>query len=123
MNSDILYQGNSTITLETHPDYLHPVVVKKHAKRHPSQNSLRTLENEYQMTSALKTVDGVRKALEQQSVDNQAVLMLEYIEGGTLQDTIRKTIITRNKICIFFNGFSFNSFMMKTILTVFIKVL
>ena len=37
MSRDILYQGNSTITVETHPDYAHPVVIKKPSKRHPSQ--------------------------------------------------------------------------------------
>ena len=37
MDRDILYQGNSTITMETHPDYAHPVVIKKPARRHPSQ--------------------------------------------------------------------------------------
>jgi PAS domain S-box-containing protein len=88
MNRDILYQGNSTITVETHPDYAHPVVVKKPAKRHPSQRSLRTLENEFQMTRALDGVEGVRQTLGQQSIDNQPALILEYIEGETLQDTI-----------------------------------
>jgi hypothetical protein len=37
MDRDILYQGNSTITMETHSDYAHPVVIKKPSKRHPSQ--------------------------------------------------------------------------------------
>jgi hypothetical protein len=37
MDRDILYQGNSIITVETHPDYEHPVVIKKPSKRHPSQ--------------------------------------------------------------------------------------
>ncbi len=37
MDRDILYQGNSTITVETHPDYDHPVVIKRPSKRHPSQ--------------------------------------------------------------------------------------
>jgi hypothetical protein len=37
MNRDILYQGNSTITVETQPDYANPVVIKKPSKRHPSQ--------------------------------------------------------------------------------------
>jgi len=63
MNRDILYQGNSIITVETHPDYAHPVVIKKPARRHPSQRSLRYLENEYQMTRALNAVEGVRKAM------------------------------------------------------------
>ena len=37
MDRDILYQGNSIITVETLPDYAHPVVIKKPSKRHPSQ--------------------------------------------------------------------------------------
>ena len=70
-NREILYQGNTIITVETHPDYDHPVVIKRPSKRHPSQRSLRSLENEYQMTRALHAVEGVRKALGQQSIDNQ----------------------------------------------------
>jgi serine/threonine protein kinase len=90
MNSEILYQGNSTITVETHPDYAQPVVVKKPAKRHPSQRSLRTLENEYEMTRALDGVEGVRQTLGQQSIDNQPALILEHIEGETLRETIER---------------------------------
>jgi hypothetical protein len=67
MNRDILYQGNSVISIEILPDYAHPVVIKKPAKRHPSQPTLRSLENEYQMTRTLSSVKGVRKALGQQS--------------------------------------------------------
>ena len=37
MDRDILYQGNSIITVETLPDYAHPVVIKRPSKRHPSQ--------------------------------------------------------------------------------------
>jgi len=33
----VIYQGNSVISIETHPEYSHPVVVKKPSKRHPSQ--------------------------------------------------------------------------------------
>ena len=35
MKQDIIYQDNSVISVETHPDYLHPVVIKKPSKRHP----------------------------------------------------------------------------------------
>jgi predicted ATPase/tRNA A-37 threonylcarbamoyl transferase component Bud32 len=93
MNREILYQGNSTITVETHPDYDHPVVIKKPARRHPSQRSLRILENEYQMTRALHGVEGVRKALGQQSIENQPALILEYVEGETLWDTIARNAL------------------------------
>ncbi|GAG31442.1 unnamed protein product, partial [marine sediment metagenome] len=67
MDRDILYQGNSIITVETHPDFAHPVVIKRPSKRHPSQRSKRSLENEYEMTRALNSVEGVRNALGQQS--------------------------------------------------------
>jgi serine/threonine protein kinase len=98
-NRDILYQGNSTITVETHPDYAHPVVIKKPSKRHPSQRSLRILENEYQMTRALHAVEGVRKVLEHQSIENQPTLVLEYVDGETLRENIeRKELDLRSKL-------------------------
>ena len=90
MNSDILYQGNSTITIETLPDYSQPVVIKKPAKRHPSQRILRSLENEYQITHSLDKVEGVRKVLGKTTIENQPALILEYIEGETLGDYIVK---------------------------------
>ncbi len=45
MQQNIIYQGNSVISLETHPEYSHPVVIKKPFKRHPSRQSLRSLES------------------------------------------------------------------------------
>jgi serine/threonine protein kinase len=83
---NIIYQGNSIISIETLPDYPHPVIVKKPAKKHPSQRHIRSLEKEYEMTSALEAIRGVRKVLEQKSVDNQPVLLLECIDGETLRD-------------------------------------
>ncbi len=41
MEQNIIYQGNSLISIEIHPEYSHPVVIKKPSKRHPSQRSLR----------------------------------------------------------------------------------
>jgi PAS domain S-box-containing protein len=87
-NKRIIHRGNSTISVEKLPDYTHPVVIKKPSKHHPSRQVLRFLENEYKMTRALNTVDGVRKALVQKSIDNQPALILGYIEGQTLRDTI-----------------------------------
>jgi len=84
----VIYQGNSVISIETHPEYSHPVVVKKPSKRHPSQRSLRSLEREYEMTRSLNEVEGVRKVLGQQVIKNQPVLILEYVAGETLRDTI-----------------------------------
>ena len=98
---DIIYQGNSIISLETLPDYPQPVIVKKPAQKHPSQRHIHSLEKEYEMTHALGAVEGVRKVLEQKSVDNQPVLILENIDGETLQDyNASKGLSLRSKLKI-----------------------
>ena len=88
-HQDVIYQGNSIISKEVHPDHAQPVAIKKPARRHPSRRSLRTLENEFQMTRALDAVEGVRKSLGQQSTEEGSGLILEYIEGETLRNTIK----------------------------------
>ncbi len=94
-----IYQGNSVISVETLPEYSHPVVIKKPSKRHPSRRSLRSLEKEYEMTRSLNAVEGVRKVLGQQSIENQPALVLEYIDGETLRDHIgRKTLSLHAKL-------------------------
>ena len=99
MQQNIIYQGNSVISVETHPDYAHPVVIKKPFKRHPSRRHLRSLEKEYEITRSLNEVAGVRKALGQQSIQGQPALILEYIDGQTLRDHIgRKTLNLRQKL-------------------------
>ena len=101
MQQNIIYQGNSVISVETHPDYAHPVVIKRPSKSHPSRRSLRSLEKEYEITSALNDVAGVRKALGRQSLEGQPALILEYIDGETLRDHIRrKTFNLREKLTI-----------------------
>ena len=66
VQQNIIYQGNSLISVETLTEYSQPVVIKKPSKHHPSRRSLRFLEKEYEMTRSLNDVDGVRKALGQQ---------------------------------------------------------
>jgi len=36
MQQNILYQGNSVISVEIYPEFFHPLAIKKPAKRHPS---------------------------------------------------------------------------------------
>jgi serine/threonine protein kinase len=99
MQQNIIYQGNSVISVETHPDYAHPVVIKKPFKRRPSRRNPRSLEREYEMTQSLNDVAGVRKALGQRSIEGQPALILEYIDGETLRDQIgRKTFNLRQKL-------------------------
>ena len=96
---EIIYQGNSTVSVETPPDYPHPVVIKRPSKPHASQRHILSLEKEYEMTRSLDTVEGVRKAFEQQSIENQPVLILEYIDGETLRDLIAiETLNLRSRL-------------------------
>ena len=99
MQKNIIYQGNSVISVETLPEYSHPVVIKKPSKSHPSRRSLRSLEREYEMTRSLDAVEGVRKALGQKQIEDQQVLILEYIDGETLRDCVaRKELDLRSKL-------------------------
>ena len=98
MQQNTIYQGNSIISVETLPEYSQPVVVKKPAKRRPSRRILRSLEKEYEMTRSLNTVEGVRKALGQQSIENQQALILEYIDGETLRDHIKSKTLSLHEI-------------------------
>jgi serine/threonine protein kinase len=105
LDKESIYQGNSIISIETLPDYAHPVAVKKSLERHPSRlSSRRSLENEYEMTRSLDAVEGVRRALGLQSIDNRPALILEYIEGETLLDCIsKKTLNLLSKLEIAVN--------------------
>jgi len=94
MQQNIIYEGNSVISVETHPEYSHPVVIKKPSKRHPSQRDIRPLENEYEITRPLDAVKGVRQALGQKSIGNQPALILEYIDGETLRDHIKSKTLS-----------------------------
>jgi serine/threonine protein kinase len=99
IEQNLIYRGNSIISIEKVAEYPHPVVLKKPLKRHPSRRSLRSLEKEYEMTRSLNAVAGVRQALGQQSIEDQPALILEYIDGETLRDHIgRKTFNLRQKL-------------------------
>jgi serine/threonine protein kinase len=98
---NIIYQGNSEISVETLPDYTHPVVIKIPSKRHPSRRSLRSLEKEYEMTRSLNEVAGVRQVLGLHSIEDQPALILEYIDGEPLREYIRqKALDLRAKLKI-----------------------
>jgi PAS domain S-box-containing protein len=81
---DILHQGNSIVSIEKLSDYSQPVVVKQPSKNRTSRRIMESLEREYEMTLSLGEVEGVRKALGQKQIEDQQVLILEYIDGETL---------------------------------------
>jgi len=98
-NKDIIYQGNSMISIENLPEYSHPVVIKKPSKKYTSQRNIRSLEKEFEITQSLNSVKGVRKVFEQKSIEKTPVLILEYIDGQTLRDYIRgKKLSLRAKL-------------------------
>ena len=84
----IIHQGNSVITTEILPDYSQPVVIKKPSNQDSSGWGFHSLEREYEMTRSLDSVEGVRKALGEKQIEDKQVLILEYIDGETLQDHI-----------------------------------
>jgi hypothetical protein len=59
---NIIYQGNSIISIETLPDYPHPVIVKKPAQKHPSPHLIRSLEKEYEMIRLALSVEGALRS-------------------------------------------------------------
>jgi predicted ATPase len=88
--SDVIYRGDSTISVESLPAFSKPVVVKRPSGRPASRQYLRSLEREYELTRALDGVAGVRQALGRQSVGDQPALILEYIEGETLHQLVER---------------------------------
>lgn len=97
--SEVLYRGNSIISLEILPGYPHPVIVKRPVKQTESRRTIRSLEREYEMTGSLDGVEGVLKVVAQQTIGHQPALILEYIDGATLQETIeKKTLDLRAKL-------------------------
>jgi hypothetical protein len=61
---NIIYRGNSIISIENLPEYAHPVIVKKPAQKHPSERHIRSLEKEDEMTRVFDKIRGVRKVLD-----------------------------------------------------------
>jgi len=90
MHNIIIYQGNTIIINENLPDYPHPVVVKKPAEHYASRRIIQSLETEYEVTRYLNEVEGVRKALALKISDDQPELIMEYIDGVTLHEYIKK---------------------------------
>ena len=90
MSENILYRGNSIISLETVPGYPRPVVIKRPSKRRASERHVRSLEREFEMTRSLESVEGVRKALGQQSIGGLTALVLKHIDGETLREHISR---------------------------------
>jgi serine/threonine protein kinase len=86
ITSNIIYQGESVISVEEVKGYSHPVAEKRLVKPHPSRRSLSILQNEYDITRSLRHINGVRKVLGNSEFKGKSALILEYIEGQTLEE-------------------------------------
>jgi hypothetical protein len=93
---NIIYRGNSIISIENLPEYAHPVIVKKPAQKHPSERHIRSLEKEDEMTRVFDKIRGVRKVLDIRSIKNLPVLILENIDGQTLLEYSAAPLKTQN---------------------------
>ena len=85
---EILYRGDTILTLEALPGYSRPVVVKMAADSHPPAHVLDALDTEYASAKALADVDGVRRVLGREPIAGQAALILEYVDGETLREHV-----------------------------------
>ncbi len=94
MHENIIYQGNSIITIENIPDYAHLVIIKKPSKHDLSGQIIRSLKKEYEMTKSVEAVEGMRKALDLKSIDNQTVLVFENVKGETPRPHCQGTCFT-----------------------------
>ncbi|MGA1842176.1 MAG: AAA family ATPase [bacterium] len=82
---NIIHHGESVISLEEVKGYSQPIAVKRLVKPHPSQRSLGILQNEYDVTRSLQHIKGVRKVLGREEFEGKPALILEYIEGQTIE--------------------------------------
>ena len=90
---NILHQGNSTITLEQHPDVEYPVVIKRSSISSPSEQYSKSLGNEFRITNILGEIKGIRSAVEHSTGENMPALVLEYVEGTNLKEYLANEIL------------------------------
>ncbi len=82
----LLYEGRDyQLHLQTDSDYGRPVVIKS-LKTETGDHAPERLANEYRQTSDLQLV-GVRSARGKMMIDGRSALVLDYVEGKTLEQT------------------------------------
>ena len=85
----LLHEGNTTRLFLAHDEHTGgPIVVKALKQNHGSIDALRSLENEYDLTSSLD-LPGVRKALSKGTFRGEEALFLEYVPATTVAEHFR----------------------------------
>ncbi len=77
----ILHQGNSVISVETHPDHSHPVVIKKPVGHRLDRGSMHPLEKEYEMTRSLNAVDGMYREMMKSFIASIIIVLIVFHSG------------------------------------------
>mgnify|MGYP001119764554 CR=1 FL=1 len=75
-------------------------LIKSINENYPSETDIQKLKNEFELLQELK-IEGVRKALDFTTENNQPRLHLEYIEGQNLRDFFKNNTLTlHNKLSL-----------------------
>lgn len=79
-NSLIYHQPNSHFGV--------PIVIKAFPKEVPTPRQLAYFKNESEIAKGIN-IDGIRKVLGKTDMDGKTALVLEYVEGNTIADTLK----------------------------------
>ena len=90
IHNELLYKGkNSNIYLYKSDEYPTSAVLKILTEEYPDGNKIAQFRNEYNFLNNIE-IEGVRKAFDFiTTTDNKHGIILEYIEGKTLQQTFK----------------------------------
>ena len=91
--NQLLYKGkNSNIYLYPSDKYPTPTILKILTEEYPDENKIDQFRNEYNFLKSLN-IEGVRKAFaDVKTSDNKHGIVLEYVEGATLQEAFANTL-------------------------------
>jgi len=94
MEEALLYESKSSkIFLKEDKKRGIRVVTKILNQEFPSPQVINQFYNEYELTQEL-SVDGVRKSLDRKKVNNRHALVLEYVPGRTIRETVQSKDLT-----------------------------
>ena len=88
-NQSVIYRGTSQLSIQQSEKHGGMVLKKELLRSRPAQHEIDAIHNEYEITRGLD-MDGVRRVLDMEVVDGKPVLFLEYIDGHTLQDYVKR---------------------------------
>ncbi|MBF0232974.1 MAG: AAA family ATPase [Desulfamplus sp.] len=84
----IYKSNNSTVYIGKYGDYSRDVIIKSMNAEYPTEEQITRFANEYEFTKI--GIPGVRKALEITQENGRHILVLEYFEGETINEFIKK---------------------------------